>query len=243
MLFRSFRWIVLLSFYFMFFALFAIAFSNSVKDKLKREYSAHKVYSYNTARVYMYNDVDCTDNQMFLIYSGTTYPWTCGRTNKPSSTAINAEHSVPQSFFGKKSPMVSDLHHIYPASAKINSIRSNFRYTEVDYSQCKKFCRDMNCQTERPSSNIDDYSCLTVDNEFMPRKADRGQVARGVLYFYTIYDSYDITRVGSVSLFRRWNTQFPPNAQEKTRNDRLNKTQGNRNPYVDDYTLVDQAFA
>ena len=101
----------------------------------------------------------------------------------------------------------------------------------------------MNCQTERPSSNIDDYSCLTVDNEFMPRKADRGQVARGVLYFYTIYDSYDITRVGSVSLFRRWNTQFPPNAQEKTRNDRLNKTQGNRNPYVDDYTLVDQAFA
>ena len=226
----------------MFFAFCALILSNELREKLKLQYKDHKVYTYNTARVYMYNNVDCTDNQLFLIYSGTTYPWTCGRTSKPSPRDVNAEHSVPQSFFDKKVPMVSDLHHIYPASSNINGARSDFMYTEVDYSQCKKFCHDLTCTKTKPTSNFDDYSCLTNSNEFMPRKADRGQVARGLFYFFTVYDKYDISMVGSVSLLKRWNKQFPPTEQEKTRNDRLNQTQGNRNPYVDDYTLVDKAF-
>lgn len=226
----------------MLFAFFAIVRSNEIREHLKNLYSTHKVYSYGTARVYMYNNVDCTDNQLFLMYSGTTYPWTCGRTSKPSPRDINAEHSVPQSLFDKQIPMVSDLHHIYPAATKVNGARSSFRFTEVDYSECNMFCRDLSCTKKKPQSNFEDYSCLTKSNEFMPRESDRGEIARGIFYFFTVYDSYDISRVGPQSLFKKWNNQYPPSEREKTRNDRLNLTQGNRNPYVDDYSLVDKAF-
>ncbi|KAH0792278.1 secreted nuclease [Histomonas meleagridis] len=214
---------------------------SALRAELKKKYASHTAYSYDTARVYMYNDVDCTDGEMFLMYSGTTYPWTCGKSSKPSATYVNCEHSVPQSFFNEKKPMVSDLHHLYPSAAKINNARSNYPFAEVDYSQCKKFCRDMECTTSVPS-NPDEYSCLINGNKFMPRLADRGQLARGILYFYTMYDSYDISRVGDLNTFLKWNREHPPTDQELTRNDRINKTQGNRNPYVDDYTLADQAW-
>ncbi|KAH0791521.1 secreted nuclease [Histomonas meleagridis] len=214
----------------------------ALRQKLKKEYYAHTVFSYNTARVYMYNDVDCTDGQMFLMYSGTTYPWKCGRTEKPSATDINCEHSVPQSFFDKKTPMVSDIHHLYPSASKINSARSDYPFEEVDYSECMKFCRDLECSKTRPS-NPDDYSCLTYSSSFMPRVEDRGQIARGILYFFTMYDNYRLSDVGKLNTFLKWNREHPPTQQEITRNDRINQTQGNRNPYVDDYTLADQAWA
>ncbi|KAH0785765.1 secreted nuclease [Histomonas meleagridis] len=213
----------------------------SLRQKLKREYSAHTAFSYKTARVYMYNDIDCTDGQMFLMYSGTTYPWKCGRTTLPSGS-VNCEHSVPQSFFNKEKPMVSDIHHLYPSASKINNARSNYPFVEVDYSECKKFCRDMDCTTSMPS-NPDEYSCLVNGNKFMPRLEDRGELARGILYFYTMYDSYDMSRVGDLQTFLKWNREHPPTQREITRNDRINQTQGNRNPYVDDYTLADQAWA
>jgi endonuclease I len=37
-----------------------------------------------------------------------------------------------------------------------------------------------------------------------------------------------------------WNRRDPPDAAEKRRNELISQFQGNRNPYVDDYTLVEK---
>lgn len=217
--------------------------AESMKDKLRRLYKNHKAYSYKEARKIMYNQADCTNGKMYLVYGGKQYNWKCGGTSMPSSTEVNAEHTVPQSFFNSKSPMVSDLHHLFSAPAKLNNRRSNYPFKEMDYSKCKEFCRDNSCTTSRPS-NPDDYSCFGEDGKsWMPIKQDRGQVARAVLYYFTMYDGVDISRVGDVNTFLKWNREFPPSDREKARNNIVNQTQGNRNPYIDDYTLADQVFA
>ena len=46
---------------------------------------------------------------------------------------------------------------------------------------------------------------------------------------------YLITKKGR---FLRWNRQFPPTQDKLHRNDLVEQFQGNRNPYVDDPTLV-----
>ena len=214
----------------------------STKSRLQREYKAHKVKSYDSARVDMYNTVDCSNNELFLVYGGNTFDWKCGGTKKPSSTYVNAEHVVPQSFFKSKTPMVSDLNHLFSAPAKLNNVRSNYKFAEFDYSECAQHCKDFECQSGAPSSNPDAYSCLSHSRTWMPRKEDRGRIARAVLYFFTMYDEYDISLVGSAETFKKWNRQYAPDSIEKARNELVNKTQGNRNPYIDDPSLADEVF-
>ena len=214
----------------------------TVREQLRRLYSYHKVYNYNDARKDMYNSADCHNNEMYLVYGGNTYDWKCGGSTLPSATIINAEHTIPQSFFGKRYPMVSDIHHIFAAPSKLNNVRSNYPFVQMDYSQCAEFCKDYSCSTDIPS-NPDDYSCLGKDsNSWMPIKSGRGQVARAIFYFFTMYDDVQMDQVGDINTFKQWNKDFPPTDIEKARNDAINKTQGNRNPYIDDFTLVDKAF-
>lgn len=220
----------------------SFASCETVKERLKRLYGAHKALGYSGARVQLYNNVDCQDGAISLLYGGNTYPFKCGGSSMPSGTVVNCEHIVPQSFFGKKSPMVCDIHHLYPTPAKLNNMRSNYPFAEFDYDECYEWCKDNSCSTTRPS-NPDQYSCLNHDkHHWMPRKDDRGKVARAVFYFFTMYDMVDMNKVGDLQTFKNWNRQYPPTAFEKYRNDAINKSQGNRNPYIDDYTLVDQAF-
>ena len=215
----------------------------TVRERLKRLYKDHKTMSYKNARIQVYNTIDCEDNQIWLEYSSSRYSWTCGGTSTPSSTIVNAEHTIPQSTFEEKTPMVSDVHHLFASPAKLNTARSNYPFSEFSYDDCKTWCHEETCQNTKPSGDMTEWSCVSSDGRyFMPRAADRGRVARAVFYFYTMYDQYSIETVGNVDTFKKWNKQYPPDARETHRNEVANKTQGNRNPYVDDYTLVDQAF-
>jgi endonuclease I len=189
----------------------------------------------------MYNEADCADDKIKLVYGGNYYDWTCHGTSKPSATMVNAEHIVPQSLFDSKTPMVSDLHHLMPSPAKLNNMRSNYAFAEVPYDDCQQWCRDYTCSTTAPS-DPDDYSCLSKERTWMPRKGDRGAVARAIFYFFTMYDQVDNSTIGDVNTLKKWNSVYQPDAEEKARNERINQTMGNRNPYVDDPTLVDQVF-
>lgn len=220
------------------------ALGETVKERLARLYGPHKSYSYREARVIMYNEVDCSNNKINLVYGSSTYNWKCGGKTIPPDKDVNAEHTVPQSFFDSKVPMVSDLHHLFSAPKTLNGARSNYEFAEFPYSDCLKFCKDNECTTTTPS-NPDQYSCLHKSkSKWMPVKKDRGQVARAIFYFFTIYgEKYcPISKLGDVQTFKRWNNQYPPSDFEIARNNIVNKTQGNRNPYIDNNKLVDQAF-
>ena len=121
----------------------------TTKDMLKRLYKNHTSLSYSQARTALYNKVDCVDDNIQLEYGGSKYPWKCGGTSKPPATDVNAEHTVPQSLFAKRAPMVSDLHHIFAASTLLNRVRSNYKFGEFDYNQCDQFCTAMSCSRKK----------------------------------------------------------------------------------------------
>jgi len=86
---------------------------------------------------------------------------------------------------------------------------------------------------------------------FEPPDAVKGRVARALLYFFVRYHNRQILPRGSmhrfwnsnIETYLRWNREFPPDASERQRNDRVEEHQHNRNPFVDDPGLADRIGA
>tara|TARA_Y100000385_G_C12769745_1_gene498765 strand:+ start:106 stop:387 length:282 start_codon:yes stop_codon:yes gene_type:complete len=73
---------------------------------------------------------------------------------------------------------------------------------------------------------------------FEPVDIHKGNVARAMFYFSIRYKK-NLSKEQE-TLFRSWNTQDPVDTQEQLRNDRIEKIQGNRNPFIDNDALVEQ---
>lgn len=223
-----------------------IACDKALRDELKSLYRDHRTYSYDLSRNVMYNELECFSNYLHLIYQSTSYYHKCHTQIKPNGNEVNAEHIVPQSYFGKALPMVSDLHHIRGSGASSNSARSNYGFAEDSYSKCTRYCDGDSCWKGTPPQPQDKYGCVLPGPMFMPPARDRGIIARAVLYFATVYDEYYSiidSRMSGFQTLLKWNAEHPPLWEERQRNEKLNITQGNRNPYIDDPSLADRAFS
>jgi endonuclease I len=200
----------------------------------------HQTLGYSTARQYMYNDIDNENNSIECVYGGYDQPWTAGGTGT-NPMPINCEHTIPQSFFGKSEPMRSDIHHLFPTYSNWNSRRSNYPFAEINDSQTTHWMIETSESSSIPSSNIDAYSEY-ASQQFEPPEAHKGNVARAVFYFYTMYPSYDMSRVGDINLFYQWHLQDPVDADEIARNEGIFQYQGNRNPFVTNPEYVARAW-
>lgn len=147
------------------------------------------------------------------------------------SGGMNAEHVWPQGFFNEGKPMKSDLHHIFPTFITVNNMRGSLPFGEVS----------------GPVYSTNSGSMLG-GGAFEPCDEVKGDVARAMLYFVVRYydreirdgmDYSDFWRA-RVPMFLGWNTQDPPDAAERRRNDLVEAYQGNRNPFVDDPRLADR---
>ncbi|OVE81133.1 hypothetical protein BVY03_04395 [bacterium K02(2017)] len=148
-------------------------------------------------------------------------------------TGMNVEHLWPQSYFRKRSPMKSDAHHLLPTFMHPNSQRGRLPFGEVE-----DFEVDYSTSAGAQKS----------DRLFEPPDSVKGQVARAMFYFYASYKNKNILPNKRVQEFwnknlptlMEWNRIFPPDAWELERNNRIEQFQGNRNPFVDDFRLVDR---
>lgn len=144
---------------------------------------------------------------------------------------MNAEHGWPQGYFDRAYPMKSDLHHIFPTFITSNSARANLRYMVV----------------EKPVYSTSNGTKMDSEG-FEPADSVKGDVARAMFYFVVRYYDRDIRSgmnyrnfwVNNVPMFLEWNRMDPPDANERRRNELISRFQGNRNPFVDDFTLADK---
>ncbi len=186
----------------------------------------HTDLGYDLARDHMFADVDDLDNDNVLecIYIGRRLDKVTNRTTAfRGGSGLNAEHTWPQSK-GAEGAAKADLHHLFPSDCKANSTRGSFPFGEVareDWS-------------EGGSARGTDAQGHTV---FAPRKEQRGNTARAILYFYTVYG---VTGRPSLENFKieepvlkKWHAEDPVTDQERVRNDAVQAVQGNRNPFVD----------
>lgn len=224
----------------------------SLFQELHRKSQPKNTHGYNSAKGHMYGTVDQINCQGKKgIY--TFYSLICAYGNGEDGNSyheqgdqngdgvvdkiVNAEHLWPQSFFNKATPMVSDLHHIQSTFSTPNGRRSNYRFCETSTSK----------YATRAGSKLS-----SAGDCFEPADAVKGNVARAMLYFVTVYYDKNIRQgdcdyksfwKDNVEMFLKWNRQDPPDEIEKYRNEMIYQYQGNRNPYVDDYTLADKIGA
>jgi len=198
----------------------------------------HDQLGYNEGRRQMYGYTDILSNgNVECIYTGFQQPG--GFVTYPNP--INAEHIVPQSFFGSAEPMRSDIYILRPCHGSANSSRSNDPYGEVNDNQAQWYGVNGNSYTSTSNepANSDDWSEGT-GSMWEPRESKKGDVARAVFYYYTMYpdEGTNISACGDLATLYDWHVNDPPDAAEISRNTKINLAQGNKNPYVDNPDLV-----
>lgn len=190
------------------------------------------------------------------IYS--SYPYNSSQDGSSATTCgmgWNKEHTVPQSWFGKASPMVSDAHHIFPTDIRMNSCRSNYPYGENNAS---KYCSSYG-YGHLGTSTFSGYTGQVFDpgsTEDCGGKCYRGDLARVYFYMATRYRTTDFTSgTGYTSftytngvadltdymknLMLKWHREDPVSEKELKRNNAIYAHQKNRNPFVDYPCLVE----
>jgi len=142
--------------------------------------------------------------------------------------AFNCEHVVPQSWFDKKQPMRSDLHHLFACDPKCNSFRGNIPYFQFS-----------------AMDEVTQYQCGRREgNKFEP-EIGHGAVARATFYFLLRYPGIigDETRElqkNRLKILINWHHQYPVDRYELHRNETIFSAQGNRNPLIDFPELIDK---
>ncbi len=239
----------------------------------------NKMDSYVNTRAFLFSNVDNVLNRKKLsgildAYSQVFIPGfgefgeaykEIGDENRDTvyEDTINAEHTWPQSFYGKSLPMVSDMHALQVVLSMPNVMRSDFPFGEVskdityttscgsklsvvsltgkkiNYSSAKSILETKEKNNDiTPVNPNDKYRGV-----FEPCDPQKGNTARNMLYFYLRYHdmyirqgSYDaeIFWKSKVKMFINWSENVDVvDKRERLRSEIIYNKQGNRNPFVD----------
>ncbi|MGI9650591.1 endonuclease [Chryseobacterium sp. RLHN22] len=230
------------------------ALSNIITD-------GHQDKGYNGLwTAYKTTDIDKNyenDGSILDIYSerpssADPYKYTPGNnqcgTYSTEGNCYNREHIVPQSLFSEASPMKSDVHFIRATDGKVNGMRSNYPFGKVGSASF----------TSLNGSKLGNSSSTGFSGTvFEPIDEFKGDVARMVFYFVTRYQSKLSTfstgnMLGSsafpglqtweLNVLLAWHNQDPVSQAEINRNNASYTFQGNRNPFIDNPSYVNQIW-
>ena len=196
--------------------LFPGLYGEELRAKLKTySYEGHKTLGYDRAREEMYGYIynDPNDQAVYCIYTGLRMPCKYDSMNSGCNSNMNCEHTVPQSFFNKADPMRSDIHHLRGAWHDANEGRSNYPFKQLNNDDVDAWYGDHEMIIQKTPAKPEEWSGLEKGSYFMPRDAQKGDTARAVAYFYTVYPTQagDITRVfPNVDDMIEWDKKFPP---------------------------------
>ena len=221
-------------------------YTNELIDYLNQNYKTNSVLSYGNARDVLYSEVDNNNGVVYGIY--TNYSVTLDPQADPSThlyeNGMDCEHLWPQSMYEGTSPMKSDMHHLRPSKSNVNSSRGNKPFDEInDYNTNTWFWLSYS-SSNIPTSNIHEYS-ESASYDFAPREDVKGDIARSMFYFYTMY-----TNVADIDFFNeqkdvllQWHLLDPISQNEITRTWAIANYQNDiPNPFILDETLINRCY-
>lgn len=103
---------------------------------------------------------------------------------------FNAEHVVPQSWFGAREPMKGDLHHLFVCQPECNTMRSNFPYADFPFYN-----------PEDPDEQIQNH-CGVVHNGYFEPEYGKGTAQGRCCTFCFATRRQSRSRFGAKSIFR-----------------------------------------
>ncbi|MCW2924591.1 MAG: endonuclease [Thermoleophilia bacterium] len=198
--------------------------------------TGHVDRGYAQARDELFGTVEDTDgdNQIEDLFTGLTRGPITDRKNGYDK-GLNTEHTWPQSK-GATGIAQSDLHHLHPGDTVTNEKRGSHPYGDVS-----KMTWSVGEGPNQAKLGIDALG----ETVFEPHASAKGDIARGLLYFYTRYSQSrpsDFTLENfnhELPTLLKWNAADPVDDKERARNDAVQRVQGNRNPYIDHPEYVD----
>lgn len=152
----------------------------------------------------------------------------------------NCEHIYPQSAFGRRAPMRSDIHHCFPCGARHNSIRGSYRFGELDDDE-SSFLDATGRRVRMQSGDL----CEVAHGleAFEPGDLSKGNVARAIAYFRVAYPDFDDERMLATHTMLEWHRLDPVDAGEVKRTEVAAVYQGNVNPFIVCPELMERAFS
>jgi len=218
---------------------------NELIDYVIDNYKTSNVLSYNNARDVLYAEVDKINGEVKAVY--TNYAVTLPNNVDPSThlyeNGIDCEHVWPQSMGASQNPMKSDMHHLRPCKRNVNSSRGNNPFGEANSSQVNHWYWLEYDLTSPPSQNIDQYS-ESASNIFEPREDMKGDIARSIFYFYTMYSEVaddNFFNIQKDQLYQ-WHQLDPITSQEIIRTNKISEYQNYPNPFIIDESLIQRCY-
>ena len=214
---------------------------------LRANYKTSTTLGYTAARDTMYLRIDRIDGQVKGIY--TNYAVDLPDTGVDPSThlyenGMNCEHVWPQSLYEGDEPIKSDMHALRPCKDNVNSSRGNKPFGENSDSQTDTWFWMNQSQSSIPTSNIDEYS-ESETAYFEPREDRKGDIARTMFYFYTMYSEVADGAFfeGQKEVLKTWHELDSADEEEIMRTWQIASYQQNKpNPFILDETLIERAY-
>ena len=214
-------------------------------------YTPKDILSYGQARDTMFAVIDSYDDSLTCVYSGHTIylspdldPTQAAFMNG-SSDGINTEHTYPQSLGAGQGNARSDMHHLFPTRTAVNSSRGNKPFAEIEDSTADVWHYLNQTAETMPSDDIIDLYSESNADSFEPRESHKGDVARAIFYFYTIYreQADEPFFESQVQDLCRWHIEDPADDREMDRSEMIAVYQdGKVNPFVFDCTLATRLY-
>lgn len=185
----------------------------------------------------------------------------CGNYSKECD-CWNREHSIPKSWYGgTKSGPGCDIFHLVPTDGKVNGMRSNYAFGEVgnanySYEGSKKgSALSITITGGNTLAGNEGTTVSCSGTVFEPQDQYKGDFARGYMGAllrwagdhqaftsgdgskifsgnYTATGKFGLTNYG-IALLMKWHREDPVSQKEIDRNNGIQATQGNRNPFID----------
>ncbi|GHC63739.1 hypothetical protein GCM10008083_31320 [Ulvibacter litoralis] len=219
-------------------------------EGLVANYKPLKVLDYEAARKVLFTEIYNENDTITCVYTNYKLPVSKTEDNPISKLiklnplkSIIAEHSYPRSKGAKSGNGKSDMHHLFPVRLGVNVARYNHPFANIPDDKCIAWYDEDERYQSKPSE--DDGNCAKKTKEaFEPQDNFKGNVARAVFYFYTMYMEEALTEDEAFFELQRetllqWHLDDPVDKAELKRTYLIAAYQSNRaNPFVLDKTLA-----
>lgn len=222
----------------------------ALKAAAKQCVERHTVLEYyDLPNYWQYSDVypDLYNGQTrwWEMYSNNIYLIQNGQTPKSSFSAnkMQREHSVPKSWWKHNGDVeytaaYSDMWNLYPSDGPANQAKLNY-----PLGPTRAATYDNGCTKVGPA--MTGYGGGSA-NVFEPADEYKGDFARSFFYMATVYDdlpwtinymytqnTYPTLQPWAFQMLLQWARMDPVSQKEIDRNDAVELSQGNRNPFID----------
>lgn len=223
-------------------------------SELVNNYKPVNILDYRNAREYLYQTVYNVDNFVECVYTGHSIFLPPDEDNPifhlarfGSLNGIITEHTYPQSKGAETGNPESNMHHLVPARLAANVARLNYPFGEIDDEQTDLWLINDQSLNAIPSTDLDLYS-EQIRGRFEPKEQHKGNVARMIFYFYTMYKAEALEADPDFFEEQRatlcdWHYNDPVDELEYSRTFMIAEKQEDKvNPFILDCTLTARTY-